>query len=70
VTKKNWVFWDIRSSSASQKTSYISATEPRRLMYVRFEVFTTVSMKNADFWDIEIQNVPHRIYTSLQMSAG
>jgi hypothetical protein len=28
--------------------------------YVRFEVFTAVTMKNVDFWDIKTQFVPHR----------
>jgi hypothetical protein len=27
---------------------------------VRFEVFTAVTMKNALFWDIKTQFVPHR----------
>jgi hypothetical protein len=27
--------------------------------HVRFEVFTAVTMKNAAFWDIETQFVPH-----------
>jgi hypothetical protein len=37
--------------------------------YVRFEVFTAVTMKNAVFWDIKIQLVPHRRHvTSLLQS--
>jgi hypothetical protein len=31
-----------------------------KLCYVRFEVFTAVTMKNAVFWDIKTQFVPHR----------
>jgi hypothetical protein len=27
---------------------------------LRFEIFTAVTMKNAIFWDIETQFVPHR----------
>jgi hypothetical protein len=27
---------------------------------VRFEVFTAITMKNAVFWDIKFQFVPHR----------
>jgi hypothetical protein len=27
---------------------------------VKFDVFTAVTMKNAVFWDIETQFVPHR----------
>jgi hypothetical protein len=29
-------------------------------LYIRFEVFTAVTMKNAAFWDIKTQFVPHR----------
>jgi hypothetical protein len=29
-------------------------------MFLRFEGFTTVTMKNAVFWDIQTQFVPHR----------
>jgi hypothetical protein len=28
--------------------------------YVKFEVFTAVTVKNAVFWDIKTQFVPHR----------
>jgi hypothetical protein len=28
--------------------------------FVRYEVFTAVTMKNAVFWDIKTQFVPHR----------
>jgi hypothetical protein len=40
--------------------------------YVRFEVFTAVTMKNAVFWDIETQFIPHRrhITSPLQRSAS
>jgi hypothetical protein len=27
--------------------------------FVRFDVFTAVTMKNAVFWDIEAQFIPH-----------
>jgi hypothetical protein len=42
------------------------------LMYVRFEVFTAVNMKNVVFWDIKTQLVPHRrlITSPLQSPAG
>jgi hypothetical protein len=36
--------------------------------YLRFEVFTTVTMKNVVFWDIKTQFVPHRRHTSLLQS--
>jgi hypothetical protein len=40
--------------------------------YVRFEVFTSVTMKNAVFWDIKSQFIPHRkhITSPLQSPAG
>jgi hypothetical protein len=31
-----------------------------KLLYVRYEVFTVMTMKNAAFLDIEIQFLPHR----------
>jgi hypothetical protein len=31
-----------------------------RVEYVRFEVFTAANMKNAAFWDIKTQFMPHR----------
>jgi hypothetical protein len=39
---------------------------------VRFEVFTAVTMKNAVFWDIKTQFVPHRrhITSPLQSPVG
>jgi hypothetical protein len=43
-----------------------------RLLYVRFEIFPAVTMKNAVFWDIKTQFVPHRrhITSRLQRPAG
>jgi hypothetical protein len=40
--------------------------------YVRFEVFTAVTMKNVVFWDIKTQFVSHRkhITSPLQSPAG
>jgi hypothetical protein len=40
--------------------------------YARFEVFTAVIMKDAVFWDIRTQFVPHRrhITSPLQSPAG
>jgi hypothetical protein len=32
--------------------------------YARFVVFTAVTMKNAVFWDIKTQFVPHRTHVS------
>jgi hypothetical protein len=41
-------------------------------MYVRYEVFTAVTMKNAVFWDIKTQFVPHgrHITSPLHSPAG
>jgi hypothetical protein len=33
-------------------------------LFVRFEVFTAVTMKNTVFWDIKIQFIPHRKHVS------
>jgi hypothetical protein len=40
--------------------------------YVKVEAFTAMTMKNAFFWDIETQFVPHRKYftSPLQNPAG
>jgi hypothetical protein len=42
------------------------------LCYVRFEVFTAVNMKNAVFWNIRTQFIPHsrHITSPLESSAG
>jgi hypothetical protein len=43
----------------------------RKLMYVRFEGFMAVTMKNAIFWDKKLQFVLHRrhITSPLQVPA-
>jgi hypothetical protein len=38
----------------------LSSTELLSYAYGRFEIFTAVTMKNAVFWDIKTQFVPHR----------
>jgi hypothetical protein len=60
---KNAVFWDIKTQFVPHRR-YITSSlhSPASLCYVRFEVFTAVSMKNAVFWDIITQFVPHRRY--------
>jgi hypothetical protein len=42
------------------------------LSLVRFVVFTAVAMKNAVFWDMETQLVPHRkhITVPIQIPVG
>jgi hypothetical protein len=41
-------------------------------IYVRFKVFSAMTMKNVIFWDIKTQFVPHRrhITSPLQSPAG
>jgi hypothetical protein len=46
--------------ATSQETNNLSATELSRLMILRFEVFTVIAMKNAVFWDLKAEFVPHR----------
>jgi hypothetical protein len=38
---------------ASQTSGIRSLLEARVVIYVRYEVFTAVTMKNSVFWDIE-----------------
>jgi hypothetical protein len=48
---KEAVYWDIKTQFLPHR-KHISATEPSREYYVRFEVFTTVTVKNAVFWNV------------------
>jgi hypothetical protein len=43
---------DEDSVHTSPETHHVSATEPSRISYVRFEIFTAVAMKNVVFWDV------------------
>jgi hypothetical protein len=51
-------------SSPVQEQQSLSEGAQRKMSkhihIVRFEVFTAVTMKNAVFWDIKLQFVPHR----------
>jgi hypothetical protein len=49
---KNAVFCDIKTHFLPHRKHYVSATEPSRLMIVRFEVFAAVTMRNAFFLDV------------------
>jgi hypothetical protein len=44
----------------SQETQCVSVKSPEGYCYVRFEVFMAVTMKNALFWDIKTQFIPHK----------
>jgi hypothetical protein len=58
---KNSVFWDIETQFVLHRRHLTSPLQgPVSECYVRFEVFTAVTMKNAVFWDIETQFVLHR----------
>jgi hypothetical protein len=37
--------------------------EAQTVQFVRFLVFTAVTMKNVVFWDIKTQFVPHRRFS-------
>jgi hypothetical protein len=51
---------------------FVHASRQEKETYVRFEVFTAVTMKNYVFWDIRTQFVLHRrhITSPLQSSAS
>jgi hypothetical protein len=38
-------------------------------IFGRFEVFTSVTMKNAVFWDIKTQFLPHRRHISAPLQS-
>jgi hypothetical protein len=68
---KNAVFWDITSQYVLHRRHVMSPLHsPAGKCYVRFDVFTVVTMKNAVFWDIRTQFVPYRrhITSPLQLS--
>jgi hypothetical protein len=60
---KNVAFWDIRNQFVLHRRHITSPLKsPAGKCYVRFEIFTAVTMKNVVFWDIKNQFVPHRKY--------
>jgi hypothetical protein len=70
---KSEVFWDIKTQFVLHRRHITSPLQsPAGYFYVRFEVFTAVTMKNALFWDIKTRFVPHRrhITSPLQSPAG
>jgi hypothetical protein len=44
---KNVVFWDIITRFVPHRKHYVSTTESSRLICVRFEAFSAVTMNNA-----------------------
>jgi hypothetical protein len=62
---KNSVFWDIKTLFAPHRKHTTSPLQsPASQCYVRFEVFTAVTVKNSVFWDIKTLFVPHRKHTT------
>jgi hypothetical protein len=58
---KNVVFWDIKTQFVLHRRHIKSPLHsPASLFYLRFEVFTAVTMKNVVFWDIKTQFLLHR----------
>jgi hypothetical protein len=50
---ENVVFWDIKSQFVPHRRHITSPLQsPAGYFYVRFEVFTVVTMKNAVFWNV------------------
>jgi hypothetical protein len=69
----NVVFWDIKTQFVLHRRNITSPLQiTAGYCYVRFEVFTAVTMKNAVFWDIKTQFLLHRrhITSPLQITAG
>jgi hypothetical protein len=65
---KNSVFWDRKPQFVPHRKHITSTLQSSAgYCYVRFEVFTVVTIKNAVFWDIRTQFVPrrkHYVYTT------
>jgi hypothetical protein len=50
---KNVVFWDIKTQFVLHRRHITSLLQISASLWdVRFEVFTTVTMKNGAFWDV------------------
>jgi hypothetical protein len=57
---KNVVFWDIKTQFVLHRRHITSLLQsPASYCYVRFEVFTAVTMKNVVYWDIKPQFLLH-----------
>jgi hypothetical protein len=70
---KNVVFWYIKTQFVLHRRHTTSPLQsPASQCYVRFEVFTAVTMEKAVFWDIIAQFLPHRrhIMSLLQSPAS
>jgi hypothetical protein len=69
---KNVVFWDNTQFVLHRRHITSPLQSAASECYVRFEVFTAVTMKNVVFWDIKTQFVLHRrhITSPLQSAAS
>jgi hypothetical protein len=67
-------FRAVLCEGATLRTNMLKQAKHARITvkHVRFEVSTAVTMKNAIFWDIKTQFIPHRrhITSPLQSPAG
>jgi hypothetical protein len=65
-------YLDLCSKCRNAKNNMIAILNNENLNKGSFELLNTVNLKNAVFWDIETQFVPHRrpITSQLQSSAG
>jgi hypothetical protein len=58
---KNVVFLDIKTQFVLHRRHITSPLQsPASYCYIRFDVFTAVTMKNVVFWDIKTDFVLHR----------
>jgi hypothetical protein len=58
---KNAVFWDLKTHFVPHRKHITSPLQsPAGECYVRFEVFTAVTMKNVVLWDIKPHFLPVR----------
>jgi hypothetical protein len=50
---KNTVFWDIKTQFVLHRRHITSLLQsPAGECYVKFEIFTAVTMRNGIFWDV------------------
>jgi hypothetical protein len=55
------VLWDIKTLFVLHRRYITSPLQsPAGECYIRFEILTTVTMKNSAFWEIKTQFIPHK----------
>jgi polygalacturonase len=71
---KNGVFWVVTPCGSCKnpqrfKSPYVSMSSlPIEEYYVRFEIFTAVTMKNVVYWGITTQKTPFFIVAAVKIS--